>query len=155
MTEAATPSVMAFLAISAMAFALARLYPSRSIRGRDFVRRSLYSNSSLTLAVRNLPALAPIWVGMLLAYSTAVLVPRPTALWLVLVAFLLGTAAFILSYRVPAPLLPAWLREEVEAGRTLVATPTTSDWLLFWIVVPLAVLAIVSVPLLIFVFQGS
>jgi hypothetical protein len=145
------PELLIFILLASAAVTFLRAYAERSERGRDLARR-MYSDSSWPQPTRNLVPLAPLWVAMLLAFGVALVVPRSAAPWPVLVAFVIGTVAFVLAYRVPAPFLPRWLREDIASGKVPPATPTRGDWLLFWLVLPFAVLAVVTVPVLIFVF---
>ena len=109
--------------------------------------RVTYAGSSF-IWLRNSIALYPVWAIGSLLFGFSVLLPRSLAQWALIVPLDLVAAAFFLSYRVPAPFLPGWLREEIRAGITPVARPDRFDWLLFWIVMPAIILGSISLPLL-------
>ncbi len=148
----ARSNVLLFLAVCAAVAALIRIYPMRSARGRNFARR-LYTNESNLEAHRNFIALAPLWVTMCALFAVAVVIPRWAAQWILVPALAVGFISFLVSYRVPAPFLPRWIREEIVQGITRVARPTRGDWLIFWLVFPIGVLALISAVLLIVVFR--
>ena len=82
-------------------------------------------------------------------FAATALLPVGLARWLGLPALALGEVAFLLSYRVPAPFTPRWLRDEIDRGDTPVARPDRIDWLLFWFVLPVIVLGDIAGPILV------
>jgi hypothetical protein len=108
---------------------------------------AMYSQGS-PIWIRNGLPLAPIWACGALLLAILVWLPRVAAVVLLIPALGLMELAFVLSYRVPAPLMPSWLRREIELGQTQVARPTRLDWLLFWMVVPVCAVGIVCIPVL-------
>lgn len=91
----------------------------------------MYERRSLPIFARNWIGLMWLWALAALLGATAVVVPRWLGQWLAVLIMGVAYAAFALSYRVPAPFLPGWLREDIETGRTSVARPDVGDWLLF------------------------
>ncbi len=96
---------------------------------------------------------APLWGLGALMFASVLLFPRPWGAWLVLPGVGLIGSAFLAAYRVPPPFLPAWLRDEFTAGSIRLARPTKSDWLVFWMVVPLFALSIPALVAIIVMFH--
>jgi hypothetical protein len=120
----------------------------RRERNRE-AARSLYRESSFPIWWRNGLGVAPlVGTGMLL-FACALLVPRELGAWVLLAGVLLIGLGIALGYRVPAPFLPGWLREEIARGETPVARPSRGDWVLFWLVGPLLVCGIAAIIVLI------
>lgn len=105
--------------------------------------------------IRHGVVVAPFYVVTLVLCGLAVLMPRPVGAWVAGVGLLAAEVQFLASYRVPAVFMSGWLREEIEKGETPVARPTRLDWLLFWVVVPVAVLGDLAFPILIVVYHGA
>jgi hypothetical protein len=74
-----------------------------------------------------------------LLFGISAVLPRPYGAVVATVAIVIASVAFIVSYRVPPPFMPRWMREEIEDGRLELVRPEGIDWLQFWIVVPLIV----------------
>ena len=108
-----------------------RAYAEHSRRGRSTFRR-MYANERFPQWVRATISLAPVWFVAMALLSVSAVLPRNVAVWVMLIAIDVGAAALALSYRVPQPLMPRWLREEVSEGRTKVARPDRLDWILLW-----------------------
>ena len=117
----------------------------RFAAGRDEWVRSrmlkMYAQDS-PLFFRNVMSLAPLWGAGALVFGLPFLLPKPWAAFLAKFGLAITLLAFVLSYRVPAPLMPGWLRDEMDADRVAVARPDRMDWALFWLVAPVGVLAI-------------
>lgn len=128
-------------------------YRSRRAETGLFARR-IYVRESMPIFVRNV-GLMPIWGTGLLMGASLVLLPRWLAQWATIPMLVVVLVAFMLSYRVPAPFLPRWLRDEIEQGVTPVARPDFGDWLLFAAAVALAVIGIPAGVILIVVFGGG
>lgn len=119
---------------------LARLAAEKTAFGRTWARTVYAEPSGLPYFLRMAPASSPIVAAWVLVIALGlVLTPaigRPVGvagMTLVLVTFLIG-------YRCPPPLLPGWMRREIEAGTMPLARPDRIDWVLFWVVAPMAVL---------------
>lgn len=70
----------------------------------------------MPLALRNTVAMAPIHaLGGLLLAGTLV-APRALVAWLALASFLSFEIGLLMSYKVPAPLLPTWMKREIAEG---------------------------------------
>lgn len=147
MTTFATGAALAAIAIMSLVAA------GRSEHAHSNARR-MCTDPRVPMFLRNYISLSPIWAMGLLLGGTLLLVPRDLGVWLFVPVIGLFAASFTLSYRVPAPFQPGWLREEIERGTTPVARPDRMDWLLYWLVVPMAILAD-SVLILILVFDGG
>jgi hypothetical protein len=93
--------------------------------------------------------------GMLILVASVYMsrTPRPFGAWTLILVIDLAALAFGLAYKVPTPLMPQWLRAEIETGDTPVARPDQGDWLLFWIVASMVVAANIGAVLLLLVFQ--
>jgi hypothetical protein len=117
--------------------------------------RVMYENRTAPIWLRNQVAMVPLWTIGSLLLGGAGLLPRLAAQWVALAAVVVATIAFGLSYRVPAPLLPTWLRQDIRQGRVEVASPDRGDWLLFVMAMAVAALGIPSVILLIVVFHAG
>ena len=147
-------SAFAFLAGFAVLGLVYRWYASHSERGQATARR-LYSSKSQFIWIRNGIALVPLWAPASLLLGGVALLPRTLGAWLSVPVITLAAVSFALSYRVPAPFLPSWLRDEIDRGTTPVARPTGGDWLVFWVVAPIGVLGIVSIVALVLVFHKA
>jgi hypothetical protein len=125
------------LAVAAVLVA-ARLYVDLTPAGRAQARRT-YASRGYPLFFRLAPALSPLFACSALLIAAAGIAPRPLGALL----FMLGAgsvgAAVAASYRRPPPLLPRWMRDEIEGGRLQEALPDGGDWVVFWIFAFLAV----------------
>jgi hypothetical protein len=97
----------------------------------------MYGNQNALIFMRNLIATAAVLAGSAWLMAFALLLPRPLGAWTAAPAVWLVALAVALSYRAPAPFLPAWLRSDIDSGVVSVARPSRTDWVLFWMVVPL------------------
>ncbi len=127
--------VFAFLLVAVIASLVTRwLARSPNTSGR---LRENYTNSSMPLALRNTVAMAPIHaLGGLLLAGTLVAPPALVG-WLALASFLSFEIGLLMSYKVPAPLLPTWMKREIAEGTLEPARPNRWDRPLFWICVTL------------------
>ncbi len=116
---------------------------------------AMYRKESSPIWWRNLAGLIPVWTVAALLFTAAALLPRWAGQWLALATIVVAAIAFGLSYRVPAPFLPRWIRREIDMGRVGVARPDKGDWFLFVMVMSVAVIGIPSVILLVLVFHAS
>jgi hypothetical protein len=107
----------------------------------------MYSNTGAPIWRRNGVFAAPLLTPGMLLFGSLVLFPHPVNQIMVAPTFAFVLAAFVASYRVPAPFLPAWIRDEIDRGITPVARPTGSDWFVFAMIVPIFGLTIVFAPL--------
>lgn len=119
-----------------------RIAAGRSGRVR-LAYRGLYA-SNWPIWLRNALPLAPMWSAGVFLFASLVLLPVRVAQWTSLPAFGLCVAAFVLSYRVPLPFLPGWMRQEIRDGIVVAARPDRADWVLFWLVVPFSALFFVA-----------
>jgi hypothetical protein len=62
---------------------------------------------------------------------------------------------FALSYRVPPPLLPRWLRTEIADGRTPISRPDRGDMGCLWACLAFGALTVISVLLLVLVYHEA
>lgn len=144
-------SVFATFVALGVAGVFGRVYLGRSARSRTAGRR-LYANTGSLIWLRNAIPLVPIWAPMSFALGVIVLLPRWVGELLISPILAVGLVAFIAAYRVPAPLLPAWLRAEIKEGTTPVARPSRIDWAVLCIVVPIFVVSIIGIPIYFFAF---
>jgi hypothetical protein len=136
-----------FFAVGTATMVFFRLDAERSERRRKRLR-STYSRDS-PIWIRNGFPLLPLWAPGLLLFSLAAILPRQLALLPIYPALILIEVAFVLSYRVPAPFIPGWLRDEIVRGVTPVARPDRLDWILFWLVLPVIILGDIGFPILV------
>jgi hypothetical protein len=130
-----------------------RIYATRSDRGRILARQT-FTNRGTIPVFRNVVPLAPVLAlgsGLL---GAAVLLPRSVGPWLAIPAMFALGIAFLLSYRVPPPFLPSWMRDEIDRGELDAPRPDALDWALFWIVLPFVVLGPISIGVLIVVYDA-
>ena len=113
-------------------------------RGRDRAL-GLYTSRSSPIWIRNCIALGPVWAVVAGLAFLVTIAPAEAARWLLATTVVVGLAAFAVSYRVPPPFLPSWLREEIEGGGFGMARPYRTDWLLFWLVVPFGVIGAAAI----------
>jgi hypothetical protein len=116
-----------------------RIDPSQ--RGR--VRR-VYCGRSLGILFSNSVAVSPFWIAVSWLFAAVVVVPRPLGFLLAVLGGGAGVLGIALSYRVPAPFLPGWLRSEIDAGLIDVARPSRWDWVTFWLLIPLMTSGLVA-----------
>ena len=140
-------------AVFAVSFLVLRAYAERSERGRNTFRR-MYTENRYPQSVRAAISLAPIWFVATALLSVSAVLPRNEAVWVLLIAIDVTAAALALSYRVPQPLTPRWLREEISSGRTAVARPDRVDWILLWCVLLLFAIGNVSGVILIVAYPA-
>lgn len=114
-----------------------------------------YNNAYLPLFMRLSFVLAPLYATAIISFGLLAVLPRLWAAWLSILPFACLLAAFVLSYRVPQPLAPSWMRSETMSGHVLNATPDRVDWLMLWVVVPVMVAGLLALPVLIVVFHGA
>jgi hypothetical protein len=95
-----------------------------------------------------------LWGVAAILMGAGIALPKLVGAWLWVPALVLFTAGFLLAYRVPPPFRPRWMREEQEDGRLDLARPDKMDWVLFWIVLPFALLGPVAIVLLIVVYDS-
>ena len=131
-----------------------RAYAEHSWRGRNTFRR-MYANERFPQWVRATISLAPVWFVAMALLSVSAVLPRNVAVWVLLIAIDVSATALALSYRVPQPLMPTWLREEIASGRTAVARPDRVDWILLWGVLLLFAIGNVSGVILIVAYPAS
>jgi hypothetical protein len=87
-------------------------------------------------------------------WLVAFLLPRPLGQWVAAASLAVAYFAFALSYRVPAPFLPDWLRSDIEMGSVPVARPDKGDWLIFALATPFGILALPAAIVSIVVFHA-
>jgi hypothetical protein len=136
----------AFAATAAFMVGMA-VVARRTDVGRDNFRR-MYVEERAPLFIRYAGAHLHLWAATFVGFAAIVFLPRVVGMPLSAVPLLLAAFTFALAYMGPTVQLPAWLRADIEAGRVHIARPTALDWVLFWMVVPLGVLAVISVPIL-------
>jgi hypothetical protein len=125
-----------------------RLWADRLESGRVNFRRA-YTNDALPHVFRVGPApLAPLAAAFSILFGSIALLPRSIAVWLAVPVLFLALLTFALCYRVPPPLMPAWMRAEIEDGTLPLSRPDALDWLLFWLVAPLLAAATVALVVL-------
>ena len=129
--------------------AAAVVLPPRSALVRRAARVA-YLDSSLPHALRYSFVFAPVVLPCILLFGVAAVVPRHVAIWVIAAALSLATASFIATYRPPRRLMPAWFRDDLDAGALPRIRPDPVDWLLFIIVVPFCVAGIASIPVLVY-----
>jgi hypothetical protein len=95
------------------------------------------------IMLRNVMPLAPVWAAGSAMIGLPFILPLPWPAYLAGLGLPVAGLAFALSYRVPAPLMPGWLKTEVESGRIAVARPDRWDWTLFWLTVPLGFVGVI------------
>jgi hypothetical protein len=115
--------------------------------------RSVYSNGALPIWVRNGFAMVPLWSLFGMLFGSFAFLPLGLVKWVLVPIVDVGLLAFVLAYRSPPPLFPRWLAAEVREGRTLIARARVSEWVFFWVIVPIMILGNIAIPLLIFVFH--
>jgi hypothetical protein len=127
---------MATAIIVGIAVAAARRSFDISERGRIGLK-SVYT-STLPLWFRNLFAAPVAAVGLIPAlFALLFVLPRVVAAWTTVPIMVLCLVSLVLSYRVPAPWLPRWLREEISSGTVPVARPDAMDWAIFGLFGPI------------------
>jgi hypothetical protein len=87
--------------------------------------------------LRNYTTGAPFYVVASVSLGLAAIVPGWAAPWMAAVGVGMIPIATHLSYRVPAPGLPAWLREDIAAGLVEPARPDFLDRATFWLLMVL------------------
>lgn len=123
--------VFAFFLVAAIASLVTR-WLARSPSTSGHIREN-YVNSWIPLALRNSVALAPLY-ALASLFTSASLAMSPTInLWLVLAALLCFEIGVVMSYRVPAPFLPGWMKREIAEGSLEAARPNRLDRPLLWI----------------------
>ena len=147
MSDSTPMEIFAFVAGGSAFLVLFRLVADRSSRARVGARS--YYGQNLPIFMRNFLALVPLWSAGGLIFGSLLLLPVGLARWVSLPALACIEAAFLLSYRVPAPYMPRWLRDEIDRGATAVARPDRMDWVLFWLVLPVIVLGDIAGPILV------
>jgi hypothetical protein len=130
-----------------------RWYADTSERGRDIARR-LYLDQNRLLFVRAFVPVAPLIAASAFVFAIGAAVPNLAQAWLFIPAVILASIAFLMSYRVPPPLAPNWMREELDDGRLAPQRPGMADWILFWIVLPFIVLGPIAIAVLIVAFDA-
>lgn len=130
-----------------------RWYADTSERGREIARR-LYLDQDWLLFVRTFVPMAPLIAASSFVFAIGAVVPNLAQAWLFIPAVILASTAFVLSYRVPPPLAPNWMREEFASGRLAPQRPGTADWILFWIVLPFIVFGPIAIAVLIVAFNA-
>jgi hypothetical protein len=143
-----------FFAATAVAFLLLRAYGEQSERGRAATRR-IYANANLWQGLRGSIALAPVWFVGSLLLAIAGIFPRFPGAILGMAAIDICGLAFFLSYRVPQPMMPRWLADDIHQGTTQLAEPDRLDWILFWLVLLVGVIGNVALVLLLTVFPAT
>jgi hypothetical protein len=134
-----------FFACCAASGPVARYYSDRSERARRVVR-GIYTNTASSIWLRNSVPISPIWGPPTLLLASLALLPRSIAAWGLLPVFGAYAIAFVAAYRVPAPLMPGWLAQEIASGKTLVARPDRGDWILLCVALPVVIGAMICVP---------
>jgi hypothetical protein len=127
--------VVAFFLLAAIA-ALVTRWLARSPETSGYLRAN-YTDSRIPLALRNSLAFAPIYALAALFLAGTALAPPSLVPWLALAAFLGFEIGFVISYRVPAPFLPTWMKRQIAEGSLEPARPNRWDRPLFWILVTL------------------
>jgi hypothetical protein len=128
-----------------------RVYTTRSERGRTLARQT-FATAGTIQVFRNVVPMAPILALGAVLIGAGVLLPRSVGPWLAIPGLLALGTAFLLSYRVPPPFLPSWMRDEIDRGELDPPRPGALDWVLFWMVLPFVVLGPISVAVLIVVY---
>jgi hypothetical protein len=144
---------LGFLAAAGLT-ALMGVWGPRSERGRRILRGT-YTNPYQPLVWRAWVGTIPPMVLAFVAMAAIALLPRGLAPWMVIGAIDLESLAIVLSYRVPQPFLPAFLREEISTGVTALARPTRTDWVILGLYVPLAIVGNIAWLLLVVVNHGG
>jgi hypothetical protein len=111
---------------------------NRSERVRTRIR-ALYESRLIPYFTRATIPLSPLMGVFVLLLGLRAFVPTEMTGWWLFGWLLFGAITFNLCYRTPPPLMPRWLREEVQRGQTSLARPTRLDWIHFWIVEALVV----------------
>jgi hypothetical protein len=142
-----------FLAGATLGVALiaARPWADRSTRMRNQLRL-MYADSRRTRPIfyRCAGPLGFLWGTGWILVSAIALVPTVWAAGLLMLpGLVMMQVAFGLSYRLPPALLPRWLRKEIQLGTIQAARPTTLDWVILAMVLPILVIADVGIPYLI------
>jgi hypothetical protein len=146
------PAVFFLLfAAAAVALVAIRLDADRTERGRKRVRAAYSQDAPIWL--RQVTPLTPLWAPAAGLFSLPFILPMPLALVPLIPALALIQAAFLLSYRVPAYFVPGWLQDEIAHGVTDSARPDRADWLLFWIVLPVALIADLALTIMLVGFR--
>jgi hypothetical protein len=131
-----------------------RAWADRSERGREAVRQ-FYINGAILHTVRGWIAMVPLLAPALILIGVGVFLPRSLGIWVTVPASALFGIAFVLSYQVPPPLAPRWMREELNEGRLQLMRPDKLDWLIFWIALPFVLLAPIGLIVLIVVYGAG
>lgn len=108
-------------------------YGPRSSFGRRVLRQQ-YTNTPLPMVVRGGVGALPVWIAVTGLAATMAFVGPAFVRWLFGPFLAVGVLAFILSYRVPPPFLPQFLRDEIAAGLIELQRPDAFDWLYLAIV---------------------
>jgi hypothetical protein len=111
------------------------------------VLRSVYANPSLLLPVRAGAATAPLAGIALISAGLATTLIKPWSAWAAWPFLICMCAATLLAYRYPRGFLPAWLEQDLAAGRLTIARADRFDWLFLAIVGPLMIVAALTYPL--------
>lgn len=151
MTRSPEELFVAFAGLAILAMGL-RVFAERFERGRRLTR-DMYTNASFPHYVRVGMAVAPLIALSALLLGISVLLARPYGAVVGTIAIVIAGISFMISYRVPPPFMPGWMREEIEDGRLELVRPEGIDWLQFWIVVPIILFG--SISLIILIVSGA
>lgn len=138
MTSSPDELLVTFVSVAIMMVAL-RLFAERFERGRRLTRE-MYTNASYPHYMRVGILVTPLGALSALLFGISGQLPRAFGAAALTTAIVVAGIAFMISYRVPPPFMPGWMREEIEDGRLELVRPEGIDWLQFWIVVPFIVL---------------
>ena len=105
-----------------------------------------YSAKWVPFAFRTATASAPVWALVVSLLGLATAVPSDLGRWLALAIVDAFAGALWLVYWRPLSVVPRWLRDGIRSGAIESAKATLSDWLFFWLFVPLAVVANLAFP---------
>lgn len=107
--------VFLFFGACGAVIVLFRVYADRSEQFRATARR-MYTHHAYGIWRRNVIGVVPLLAPAALLFGLLAVWPLPIARFMVSPTIFLGLLAFMASYRVPAPFLPAWLRTEIAEG---------------------------------------
>jgi hypothetical protein len=95
----------------------------------------LYSERGYPYFIRMAPAVGPPLGVSLLVLAVSMLLTMPTQAVVGLAGITLMGVSLLLGFRCPPPLMPRWMRTEIDAGRLMLARPEPIDRVQFWILV--------------------
>jgi hypothetical protein len=131
-------------------FVVTTVMAATAFIGRRFLAtmsdfRRMYQDDRAPLFIRYVPAHMHLWAAALVGFVVLALLPKELARPLSVLPIAVAVATFALAYIRPTAQLPVWLQAELDDGRVALARPEFLDWLLFWIVIPVAVIGLIGV----------